>query len=84
MPLDLDALERLEKAATPWPWTVESGWLHNRSDSWRREDAPLMAALRNAAPDLIAAARERDKLKARVDELERAMEDARWAEEERP
>lgn len=48
--LDLDALERMEKDATPREWE---------------------AALRNAAPGLIAAARERDEIKAQLEKLER-------------
>jgi hypothetical protein len=69
-PLDLGALEELEKAATPGPWAhhsrgdeqmvYEKGHRVAAVQSWQdpQADAALIAALRNAAPQLLAAARE--------------------------
>lgn len=74
--LDLDALEELERAATPGPWEAERDVYDG--DVWYVEpdgqpvliarrpsdtDGALIAAARNALPDLIAAARERDALR---------------------
>lgn len=59
--VDLDGLERLEKAATPGPWRwymPDPKFRHIKYD----EDQDLIVALRNAAPALIASARERDRL----------------------
>ena len=72
--LDLDELERLIAAASPRPWRIEpllrdylagavDGENRNVADM-RRADAWLVVALANAAPALIAAARERDRLRA--------------------
>lgn len=72
--LDLDELERLIAAASPRPWRIEpllrdylagavDGENRNVADM-RRADAWLVVALHNAAPALIAAARERDRLRA--------------------
>ena len=72
--LDLDELERLIAAASPRPWRIEpllrdylagavDGENRNVADM-RRDDAWLVVALANAAPALIAAARERDRLRA--------------------
>ena len=70
----LDALAVLEPAATPGPWDTlacelvgDSGhvaWTAGSPNPFA--DAALIAALRNAAPALIAAARERDELLAAV------------------
>ena len=84
-PLDLDELARLEKAATPPPWSDAHGELvhdwdsegyvklalspcqNSPAKSARRKhwdaDRAYIAALRNAAPALFAAARERDELR---------------------
>ena len=75
--LDLDALDELERQASKGPWWTESGTLHapipGRTDGAARHpiafsnaddpdaEAEFIAALRNAAPSLIAAARERDE-----------------------
>jgi hypothetical protein len=73
----LTELERLEREATPGPWWGEtavpteiyapatdeiltSGFGNEKA----QEDAELVIALRNHAPALIAAARERDELRA--------------------
>ena len=72
--IDLDALAALEAAATAGPWSgYRTGVLHN--STWVIGNAPddsgaimslanasLIAALRNHAPALIAAAQERDAL----------------------
>ena len=86
--LDLDELERLIAAASPRPWRIEpllrdylagavAGDNRNVADM-RRADAWLVVALANAAPALIAAARERDRLRAlcreAADLLERCIE----------
>jgi hypothetical protein len=82
--LNIAALEELEKTATPGPWENEGprnnviiwhGAGDNRvcfmtSDGAPIENAELICALRNAAPQLIAQAREADALRARVEELE--------------
>lgn len=80
--LDLDALEALEQAATPGEWQSYGDGLHevfttaDHGDedppsvtygSDRVSDSAFIAAIRNAAPDLITAARERDELQARID-----------------
>ena len=74
--LDLAELERLEKAATPGPWSArkeetifplrgENRWRIGLLDFNERqdEDAEFITALRNAAPALIVAAKERDELR---------------------
>jgi hypothetical protein len=83
--LDLDTLADLERAATPGPWNRSSQY--GRVDVFRHPyapgdsmvaeqvdayDAALTVAARNALPDLIAAARERDRL---LDEIETAHDD---------
>ena len=85
--LDIDALEALEKAATPGPWKThlvddtcicasdgcevattcdEDGY--NIAYERMEADAAFIVALRNAAPALIAAYREREGLKLARDE----------------
>ena len=86
--LDLGELERLIAAASPRPWRIEpllrdylagavDGENRNVADM-RRADAWLVVALANAAPALIAAARERDRLRAAVDGV--LADVARWRE----
>ena len=76
--MDIDALEALEQAATPGPWETagprcddiirwdgeHDGWNVARCDE--TADAALIVALRDAAPDLIAAARRADAAEAQV------------------
>lgn len=69
-PLDLDALAAREAAATPGPWKHAKTLAH--------ADENLIVALRNAAPALIAAAREVARLREWKAE---AMEVAGWWEE---
>jgi hypothetical protein len=78
MTLDLDELERLEREATAGPWRVNTFHPNSVLSESRRclakcisfaspggeEDAALIAALRNAAPALIARARRADELEA--------------------
>lgn len=73
----LNELERLELAATKEPWQTNIAGIEgdnyiagtgpwyrlNRGEDKATEDAKLIAALRNAAKPLIAAARERDELR---------------------
>jgi hypothetical protein len=57
--LDLDVLAALEQAATPGPWATDGVQMVVETGIYlTRADAALIAALRNAAPALIAAARE--------------------------
>lgn len=66
MTIDLDELERLEKEATPGPW--EYLWIDNYGDDLKiarsddsvlitNQDNALIAALRNALPELIRLAK---------------------------
>lgn len=65
MTIDLDQLERLEKEATPGPWT--GLWVDNWDDlrisritddpKTTDEDREFIAAMRNALPELIRLAR---------------------------
>lgn len=82
--LDLDELERLIAAASPRPWRIEpllrdylagavDGENRNVADM-RRADAWLVVALANAAPALIAAARELDRLRALCRETHAALD----------
>jgi hypothetical protein len=93
--IDLDRLERLEKAATSGPWSVATGYASHGfhegivtgSDSadfrtilkpnWSLPNAlgniEFVAALRNAAPDLIAAARTADAARKDINELIRVI-----------
>ncbi len=79
----IEALEELEKAATPGEWRkpFEDGALaHERDKSLlaidkdgmaivnRPEDAALIAALRNAAPALLQAARDNADLEQELEE----------------
>jgi hypothetical protein len=65
MTIDLDELERLEKGATILPWTAtEDGIIQTRHftrDVWtiprQPEDLGFIAAMRNAAPELLRLAR---------------------------
>jgi hypothetical protein len=96
---ELDALEKLEKAATPGPWHEYSNHdsvygtqigmiddadsphdVFQLADTSFDEDtsntnAELMAALRNAAPALIAAARENADLRAKLADAEKARDE---------
>lgn len=48
--IDLDELERLEKAATPGPWGFRTVDI---ADPDHIPDAALIAAMRNALPELL-------------------------------
>ena len=97
--LDLDELERLLAEATPGPWRGEEngdGYLMHRSrpevvlgriaHGNSRVDAVFVAALRNAAPHLLALARAAERFAAAVaayldsdsDEKEYASQKAMW------
>jgi hypothetical protein len=61
--VDLEELERLEKAATPGPWHVDGGIIRDKGGRERADvscnpretgDGALIAAARNALPGLIA------------------------------
>lgn len=82
---DLAELERMHEEATPGPWSA----------LYRGSDLKLVAALRNAAPALIAEVRdhrrlhadgwitvlvERDRLRARVEELEKELSESETTE----
>jgi hypothetical protein len=91
--IDLDQLEKLEKAATPGPWfwgvvdttqlcepaiVTDAGdiiFSENGSSSGQigREDKDFVLAIRNAAPDLIAAARAADAAREDINELLRVV-----------
>lgn len=89
--IDLDELERLEREATPGPWewngiAIEAGRTDvlapGESNSFgygtihiAEEDQDLIAALRNAAPTLIAELRVARK---RIAEIEEENEQLRW------
>jgi hypothetical protein len=68
MPLDLDELEAAVGKMTPGPWVNTPDGIiqvaHVTRDVWNiphvDADLPGIVALRNAAPELIAAARERE------------------------
>lgn len=76
-PLNIPALRSLLAAATPAPWQLGSNGTriiqtaHITRDVWKipknDADLPLIVALVNAAPFLIAAAEERDRMRAVVD-----------------
>lgn len=88
--VDLDELERLEREATPGPWewygiSLKAGRVEvlgpGESDSFgygtidvADADQDLIAAARNALPELIAELR---TLRARVDEMERDLDACR-------
>lgn len=72
MKVDLDALDALEQRATPGEWRIKGKsreapimagdeYVHERGDYYPSalsdEDAMLVVAIRNAAPDLIAVAK---------------------------
>ncbi len=83
-PLDLDELDRLEKTAHGAPWISHfDGAVYQRYERGERDifargsfgtpaNAAFIAALRNAAPALIAAARERDALRAKLNRAREA------------
>lgn len=62
--LNLDELERLEKAMTPGPWETRTIY------GYLPKDSVLIVAVRNALPALLAKVREQA---ARIAELERAI-----------
>jgi hypothetical protein len=78
MTIDLDELERLEREATAGPWhvydddeligpnkiSVVSASIDDHGYFGEAGDAAFVAALRNAAPALIARARRADELEA--------------------
>lgn len=81
---DLDAIARLLEKATPGIYTVVPAW----DDMWqvlapgcefniatfdKKEDADTFVALKNAAPELLAAARERDTLRAELAKFRKPM-----------
>ena len=87
MTIDLDGLRNLLDAATPGTWrdyprdgpgvrdeaTDQIVWL---GDAMRQRDSVLMCAMKNALPDLLDAARERDTLREQNARLVEALE---WA-----
>jgi len=91
MTVDLDALERLERKATPKPWSVEntttansnyacgSGpWILCDADDPRvLADAVLIAAARNALADLLAELRRLRELETDVIAYRLAVADER-------
>ena len=94
--LDLDALAKLDQAATDRPWEASDiyglvrpsqidGWTQylerTAADNQRHADIHLVAATRNALPTLIAAVRERDAL---VDGLRGLIQGATLADDDDP
>ena len=77
---ELDRLDALEKAATAGPWyqNAEFGYMVVIGGSAYSvpfpEDAAFIAAIRNAAPSLIADARALAAAKARSAELENSLD----------
>ncbi len=72
---ELEALEKLEKAATPGPWYGCFDYIVTADDEpiaeyFGDEDCEFIVLLRDAAPALIAAGRENAKLRERVEWLE--------------
>ena len=80
--IDLDALERLLAEATPGRWRVDGSFDIYRDPNgapddngdivcrgYDHADARLIVAMHSALPELIAAARERDGLRAEQGEL---------------
>lgn len=55
--IDIDELERLEKAATPGPWVEEIGCGEYLWERNAYKDAPLIVAMRNNIKALIECAR---------------------------
>ncbi len=81
-PIDIDALEALEKAATPGPWRLAKDTSPGFSFLWNTtgqsvfssaytKDAALIAAARNALPALLAELRQ---YRERPGEAERAFD----------
>jgi hypothetical protein len=76
--IDLDELERLREASTPGPYEAEYSFVWMHKDGKDKvfagtpgiADARYLAALANAAPELIRLARERQQIAAH-DEAER-------------
>ena len=90
-PERLAELKALEKAATPGPWVTRFDGAVYREvvrgevpvcEHASREEAALIAALRNAAPALIAAAEGRDELRALLVRAGEAMERRKAFKEE--
>ncbi len=75
--LDLGALRALEAKATPAPWAPEDCGVYVAASgedfAAQCRNANLVVALRNAAPALLAAAGERDALRAEVKRRELHM-----------
>ena len=82
-PEALDALTALDQAATPGPWEADpvvvrgnggrNAVCDTRGSQVPTHNAALIAAMRNALPALIAAARERDELQAEVKSIRFAV-----------
>lgn len=81
-PAALAELDALERAATPGPWSgakvyegtaavLAHGLKPVISGTGTEADVDLCAALRNAAPALLDAADERDRLRAALERIER-------------
>ena len=76
--LDLDALKALEKAGSPAPWDdAFKGMVYGKQ--WK-ENRDFAKALRNAAPALIAAAEERNALRAALEQIEHMRHNCRSAD----
>lgn len=74
----LTELERLEAAASPPPWTYTGpfpGQCVEEIDKLDMANDEFIAALRNAARDLIAAARENARLHRQIDTLNRNLDE---------
>lgn len=82
----LDELERLEKSATPGPWTyrvdderlarphpslndAHDDDITKNATGLTVDNGALIVAARNALPELIAASRERDRLRAALETI---------------
>jgi hypothetical protein len=78
---ELEALEKLEKAATPGPWYGCFDYIVTADDEPIAEyfgndaDCEFIVLLRDAAPALIAAARENADLRAKLAAAEKALDD---------
>jgi hypothetical protein len=77
---DYDGDGYVKLAQSPCP---QSPVMSARRKAWNADRA-FIPALRNAAPAFIAAAKERDELRARIGELEAALGDAHAALDRRP
>lgn len=95
--LKLDEMDRLLAASTPAPWGVlgDTDAFAQRltladerqteladGPSERRRDLLLCAALRNHAPELIAKAREVERLRSALDGLAEGLRKAFYADDE--